>query len=106
VPVECGAKWEYTYTNYYKLGSNCARHDDNCLYELPYSRERNSKSLRATTANSAIRVQSVCYRLANAGRDSHPAARGGVVVRVKDNSDKGGPSMDYDRFKQLHPHPT
>src|SRR5437899_29892 len=36
-PVECGAKWEYTYTNYYKLGSNCARHDDNCLYELPYS---------------------------------------------------------------------
>jgi murein DD-endopeptidase MepM/ murein hydrolase activator NlpD len=26
------------------------------------------------------------------------AARGGVVVRVKDDSDKGGASMDFDRF--------
>src|SRR5947209_16400679 len=35
-PIASGSKWEYCYTNYYKLGSNCARHDDTCEYELPY----------------------------------------------------------------------
>src|SRR5947199_168263 len=30
------AKWEYSYTNYYKLGSNCTQHDDSYSYELPY----------------------------------------------------------------------
>jgi hypothetical protein len=35
-PVEAEAKWSYSYTNYYKLGSNCVRHDDSCVYELPY----------------------------------------------------------------------
>src|SRR2546430_17734543 len=36
-PVEADEKWEYSYTNYYKLGSNCARHDDLVVYQLPYA---------------------------------------------------------------------
>src|SRR5437879_653430 len=27
-PTNDSGKWEYSYTNYYKLGSNCAQHDD------------------------------------------------------------------------------
>jgi len=42
-PIEADAKWEYTYTNCYKLGSNCARHDDSYVYQLPYAPGRRFK---------------------------------------------------------------
>ena len=31
-------RWEYRYTNYYKMGSHCVRHDDSYRYQLPYAR--------------------------------------------------------------------
>src|SRR5262249_3267710 len=36
-PIEEGRKWEYGYTNYYKLGSSTAIHDNSCVYQLPYA---------------------------------------------------------------------
>ncbi len=99
VPIEPGARWEYSYTNYYKLGSNCAQHDDSCIYLLPYSpgekfkvtQGYNGKFSHKGANQYAIDWQmpeGTCVR----------AAREGVVVRTKDDSDKGGSSMDYDRF--------
>src|SRR5260370_28690308 len=35
-PSGLDAKWRYSYTNYYKLGSSCAQHQDSYLYQLPY----------------------------------------------------------------------
>ena len=36
-PVDPEERWEYSFTNYYKLGSNCAVHDDSYPYRLPYA---------------------------------------------------------------------
>src|SRR5262249_22796727 len=36
-PINPDAKWEYSYTNYYKIGSSRARHDDSYIYLLPYA---------------------------------------------------------------------
>ena len=52
-PITPGAHWGYTYTNYYKLGSSSAHHDDNFVYQLPYAPATSSKSPRVTTGNSA-----------------------------------------------------
>src|SRR5262245_16401882 len=36
-PQNDDAPWEYTYTNYFKLGSSVAVHDDKHVYQLPYA---------------------------------------------------------------------
>jgi murein DD-endopeptidase MepM/ murein hydrolase activator NlpD len=98
-PVECGAKWEYTYTNYYKLGSNCAQHDDDCLYELPYgpgSKFKVTQGYNGKFSHTGSNQYAIDWQMPEGTLVR--AARAGVVVRVKDDSEKGGPSMDFDRF--------
>lgn len=98
-PIRCGARWAYSYTNYYKLGSNCARHDDSVLYELPYSPGAKFKVTQGYNGKYS-HTGSNQYAIDWQMPEGTPvrAARGGVVVRVKDDSDTGGPSMDYDCF--------
>ena len=98
-PVQEGAKWEYTYTNYFKLGSNCARHDDSCVYQLPYApgnRFKVTQGYNGKFSHKGSNQYAIDWDMPE-GTLVH-AARGGVVVRVKDDSDKGGPSLAYDRF--------
>lgn len=98
-PIKPEAKWEYTYTNYVKLGSNCARHDDSYIYQLPYTRGDKFKV-----------TQGYNGKFSHFGSNQYAidwdmpegtlvrAARGGVVVRIKDDSDTGGASIYYDRY--------
>ena len=98
-PVKDGEKWEFDYTNFFKLGSNCAKHDESFAYELPY----------ATGAKYKV-TQGYNGKFSHTGANQYAtdwqmpegtlvlAARGGLVVRAKDDSDKGGSSMDYDRY--------
>lgn len=98
-PIKCGSKWEYAYTNYYKLGSNCARHDDACLYQLPYSpgaRFKVTQGYNGKFSHTGSNQYAIDWQMPEGTLIR--AARGGVIVRVKDDSDRGGPSMDYDRF--------
>jgi murein DD-endopeptidase MepM/ murein hydrolase activator NlpD len=98
-PVDCGEKWEYTYTNYYKLGSNCAEHDDNYLYELPYgpgTKFKVTQGYNGKYSHTGSNQYAIDWQMPEGTLVR--AARGGVVVRVKDDSNKGGSSMDYDRF--------
>ena len=98
-PMNTCTNWSYGYTNYYKLGSNCARHDDSCLYQLPYApgnkfkvtQGYNGKYSHKGSNQYAIDWQMPLGTLVY-------AARGGVVVRVKDDSDTGGGSMAYDPY--------
>ena len=98
-PVQCGARWEYSYTNYYKLGSNCAQHEDTFLYELPYSpgaRFKVTQGYNGKYSHTGSNQYATDWQMPEGTLVR--AARGGVVVRVKDDSDIGGPTMEYDRF--------
>ena len=98
-PSAPGAKWQYSYTNYYKLGSNCARHDDSYVYQLPYAPGDKYKVTQAYNGKFSHRGSNqyaIDWQMAE-GTLVY-AARGGVVVKVKDCSDKGGASIDFDRY--------
>ena len=98
-PIHGGAKWAYSYTNYYKLGSNCARHDDSFLYELPYSpgaKFKVTQGYNGKYSHTGSNQYAIDWQMPEGTLVR--AARGGVVVRVKDDSDTGGPTMDYDCF--------
>jgi hypothetical protein len=98
-PIKEGAKWGYSYTNYFKLGSNCARHDDSFVYQLPYAPGNKFKVTQAYNgkySHTGSNQYAIDWDMPE-GTLVH-AARGGVIVRVKDDSDTGGASMEYDRF--------
>ncbi len=98
-PKDCAAKWDYDYTNYYKLGSACARHDDSCLYQLPYEAGEKFKVTQGYNgkfSHTGANQYAIDWQMPEGTLVC--AARAGVVVRAKDDSNKGGPSMDYDKF--------
>lgn len=98
-PITETNKWEYSYTNYYKLGSNCCRHDDNFLYELPYapgSKFKVTQGYNGKYSHTGSNQYATDWQMP-VGTLVY-AARGGVVVRVKDDSNKGGGSMAYDHY--------
>ena len=98
-PINPDARWEYSYTNYYKLGSNCARHDDNYVYQLPYApgnKFKVTQGYNGKFSHHGSNQYAIDWDMPE-GTLVH-AARGGVVVRVKDDSDKGGPSLEFDHY--------
>lgn len=98
-PIQADGKWQYSYTNYYKLGSNCARHDDSFVYQLPYAAGNKFKVTQGYNgkfSHKGSNQYAIDWDMPE-GTLVH-AARGGVVVRVKDDSDQGGASPAYDRY--------
>jgi murein DD-endopeptidase MepM/ murein hydrolase activator NlpD len=98
-PIKNGSKWEYAYTNYYKLGSNCARHDDSCEYQLPYpsgNRFTVTQGYNGKFSHQGPNQFALDWQMP----EGTPvcAARAGLVVNLKQDSDAGGSSMDFDRF--------
>jgi len=96
-PVSPGAHWEYSYTNYYKLGSCSAQHDDNYIYQLPYApgnRFKVTQAYNGKFSHTGSNQYATDWDLPE-GTLVH-AARGGVVVRPKDDSDKGGPDRKFE----------
>lgn len=97
-PMNTNHEWEYSYTNYYKLGSSVAVPDD-YVYSLPYAPGTTHKI-----------TQGYDGKFSHQGSDEYAidwqmpegtavcAARGGLVVKVKDDSDRGGPSLKFDPF--------
>ena len=98
-PVEADEKWGYSYTNYYKLGSNCAQHDDSVLYQLPYAQGKKFKVTQGYYGSFSHRGSNL-YAIDWQMPEGTPvyAARGGLVVKLKDDSNSGGSSMKYDPF--------
>src|SRR5690242_345555 len=97
--IQPDGKWEYIYTNHYKLGSNCARHDDSYVYQLPYApgnRFKVTQGYNGKFSHKGSNQYAIDWDMPE-GTLVH-AARGGVVVRVKDDSDKGGASLAYDKY--------
>lgn len=98
-PSMSGAEWEYSYTNYFKLGSNCARHDDSYVYQLPYapgSKYKVTQGYNGGFSHTGSNQYATDWQMPE-GTPVY-AARGGVVVKIKDDSSTGGSSMKYDPF--------
>ena len=90
-PIDETREWHFSLTNAYTLGSNRAVHDDSFVYSLPYA------------AGQAFRVsQADGGAFSHSGPERHAidwqmpegtpvlAARAGVVVGSKDDSNEGG----------------
>lgn len=96
-PEKPGAEWSFTYTDYVRLGSKDARPDARCVYDLPYGQEEARTVTQAyggKFSHKGSNKYAIDWQMPEGTLVR--AARGGVVVRTKDGSDRGGPSMDFD----------
>lgn len=98
-PTASDGEWEYSYTNYFKLGSNCAKHDDSYIYQLPYASGSNFKVTQGYNGSFSHKGSNR-YAIDWQMPQGTPvcAARGGVVVKIKDDSSVGGASIKYDPY--------
>ncbi len=98
-PIDPAVHWEFSYTNYFKLGSAYARHDDDYVYELPYLpgyKYKVTQGYNGKFSHTGANQYATDWQMPEGPLVL--AARGGLVIRVKDDSNKGGSSMDYDRY--------
>ena len=98
-PQNCDQKWEYSYTNFYKLGSNVAVHDDLVEYQLPFAagtKFKVTQGYNGSFSHKGSNLYAIDWQMAE-GTPVY-AARGGLVVKVRDDSDKGGESIKFDKF--------
>jgi murein DD-endopeptidase MepM/ murein hydrolase activator NlpD len=98
-PTVGDGEWEYSYTNYFKLGSSCARHDDSYVYRLPYAPGSNFKVTQGYNGSFSHKGSNQ-YATDWQMPEGTPvcAARGGIVVKIKDDSSVGGSSFKYDPY--------
>jgi murein DD-endopeptidase MepM/ murein hydrolase activator NlpD len=98
-PTASDGEWEYSYTNYFKLGSSCAKHDDSYIYQLPYAPGCNFKVTQGYNGSFSHKGSNQ-YAIDWQMPEGTPvcAARGGVVVKIKDDSSVGGASIKYDPY--------
>jgi murein DD-endopeptidase MepM/ murein hydrolase activator NlpD len=98
-PTVNDGEWEYSYTNYFKLGSNCAKHDDSYIYQLPYapgSKFKVTQGYNGSFSHKGSNQYAIDWQMPE-GTPVY-AARGGVVVKIKDDSSTGGSSMKFDPY--------
>ena len=98
-PVDPGKPWQFDYTNYFKLGSACSQPNDSFVYQLPFpagDKFKVTQGYNGTFSHTGANQYAIDWKMP----EGTPvrAARGGLVVKVKDDSNTGGPSMDYDKF--------
>ncbi len=101
-PDDPAEKWEYSYTNTYKLGSITARHDNAVVYHLPYlsgNRFLVTQGYNGSFSHQGANQYAVDWKMPEGTVVC--AARSGVVVKTKDDSNTGGSSMKYDKFNNF-----
>jgi murein DD-endopeptidase MepM/ murein hydrolase activator NlpD len=98
-PTVSGGEWEYSYTNYFKLGSSWAKHDDSYVYQLPYApgnKFKVTQGYNGSFSHKGANQYAIDWQMPE-GTPVY-AARGGVVVKIKDDSSTGGSSINYDPY--------
>jgi murein DD-endopeptidase MepM/ murein hydrolase activator NlpD len=95
-PICLDKEWGYAMTNHCTLGSKGAVHDDSYVYALPYSA---GKSYRVSQGYDGKFSHKGTERFAIDWEmpEGTPvlAARGGLVIDVKDDSSEGGPDRKF-----------
>ena len=95
--IDTKRKWRYTYHADWTRGSRYAKHDNSYIYRLPYEKGKSYKIGQACKGRFSHddNSQYAVDFLMPEGTPVH-AARDGIVVETRDQSDKGGPSRDYE----------
>jgi murein DD-endopeptidase MepM/ murein hydrolase activator NlpD len=96
-PLDAGRGWSWTYTYYSTFGSMAVEHDDSYIYSLPYApgkAYRVSQGFNGEYSHFGADQFAIDWRMP-AGSPVH-AARGGLVVGVKNDSNIGGDDGKYD----------
>ena len=89
--------WSFTYTNHYTVGAANVEHDDSYLYALPYMPGASFKvtqGYHGSFSHTGPDEYAIDWKMPEG--TSVLAARAGIVVSVKDNSDKGGPHRKFE----------
>lgn len=101
-PIDTNSPWCYDYTNYFKLGSKDAEPDPNAVYGLPYAPGQKFKVTQGYNgkfSHQGSNLYAIDWKMPEG--TAVYAARGGIVVRTKDDSDLGGNGMQYDPFNNF-----
>jgi murein DD-endopeptidase MepM/ murein hydrolase activator NlpD len=96
-PIESNRGWSWTYTYYSTFGSTTVKHDNSYIYLLPYApgkAYRVSQGYNGEYSHFGADQFAIDWRMPS-GTPVH-AARGGVVVGVKNDSNIGGDDSKYD----------
>ncbi len=89
--------WKWTYTYFSTFGSTAVHHDDSYVYSLPYGPGKSyrvSQGYNGEYSHFGADQYAIDWRMP-LGTAVH-AARGGIVVGVKNDSNTGGDSSKYD----------
>jgi murein DD-endopeptidase MepM/ murein hydrolase activator NlpD len=96
-PADTNAGWNYSYTCRYTIGSTTVKHDNSCVYALPYAPGASFKvtqGYNGTYSHTGPEQYAIDWKM-SPGTPVH-AARDGMVVKIKDDSDKGGPDRKFE----------
>jgi murein DD-endopeptidase MepM/ murein hydrolase activator NlpD len=96
-PIDATRGWSWTYTYYSTFGSTNVEHDNSCLYQLPYAPGKSyrvSQGYNGEYSHFGADQFAIDWRMQE-GTPIH-AARGGILVGVKNDSNIGGDSSKYD----------
>jgi murein DD-endopeptidase MepM/ murein hydrolase activator NlpD len=96
-PTESGKRWSWSYKYHSTYGNHEAIHDDQYIYTLPYASGRSfrvSQGFDGEYSHFGANRFAVDWKMP-VGTPVH-AARGGLVVAVKNDSELGGPDEKYD----------
>ncbi|MDB6022663.1 MAG: Peptidase [Pedosphaera sp.] len=96
-PIEPKDSWSFSYNDAFTIGSHTAVHDDSCVYQLPYATGKSfrvTQGYHGTFSHTGPDEYAIDWKMP-VGTPVH-AARGGVVVKAKDDSDVGGPDRKYE----------
>jgi murein DD-endopeptidase MepM/ murein hydrolase activator NlpD len=96
-PIHANSEWRYTLTNYFTLGSHRARHDVHAVYALPFKPGESYKVSQAydgSFSHTGPEKYAIDWKMP----EGTPvlAARGGVVVALKDDSSAHGESRQFE----------
>jgi hypothetical protein len=96
-PQNPGGEWSYNYVNHYTVGRFDAKHDDSYLYSLPFmpgATYKVTQGYHGTFSHTGADEFSVDFKMPEG--TAVLAAREGVVVSVKDDSNRGGSNRKFE----------